>query len=151
MKQLKDKIRQIKYLRLKPEERFLIEMVDGIESFISKKYPQSIFWKKNDIILFEQDFKNGWLRCNYELIWSVLQNKYGYKYTDTQSFIKKWVDRNTKLGGLTPFHSNTTSCKLVDRNTKLGGLTPCLPDGNFISIVDRTTKLGGLIPTLSEI
>ena len=96
------KIRQIKYSRLKEEERFFLDMIYGIEPFTSTDFPKSVFWKKNDIVLLEQDFKNKWLRVNYKLIWSVLENKYRCNYDDIQSLIKDVVKRNTNLGSLTP-------------------------------------------------
>lgn len=96
---IKDKIKLIKYSRLKSEERFLLEMIDGIEIHEQQSYQYSIFWKKDDIILFEQDFENGWLRVNNNKIWSIFENKYGYTYNDTQSFIKKITDKDIKLNG----------------------------------------------------
>ena len=99
---MKDKIRQIKYSRLKEEERFFLEMIDGIEPFTSYDYPESVFCVKNDIVLFEQDFENKWLRVNHELIWLVLQTKYKYHYDDIQLFIKNMVKKYT----LTPYNSD---------------------------------------------
>lgn len=121
---VRDKIKQIKYLRLKPEERFLLDKLEGIESFTKTYNPDSVFWHKNGVVLFEQDFKNGWLRCNNDLIWSVFSNKYGYNYVDTQSFIKSVVDKDTKLGGLTPAFLYSPIGSSVEKDTKLGGLTP---------------------------
>jgi len=99
-----DKIKKIKYSRLSEKDRLFLEMIDGIEPFKSDKYPDSIFWKKNDRILLEQDFKNGWLHVNYNIIWSVFEKKYGYNYIDTQSFIKDVVGKYTNLGQFTPIH-----------------------------------------------
>ena len=97
-----EKIRQIKYSRLKDEERFFLETIDGVKPFISEIYPQSIIWKKNDVILIEQDYENGLLHISYDQIWSVYENRYGYHYTDIESRIKDVVDRHTNLKSLTP-------------------------------------------------
>ena len=98
-----DKIKKIKYSRLKEEERFFLETIYEIKPFkLDDDYQQSVFWVKNGKILLEQDFKNGYLRVNYDFIWSVLMVKYGYTYIDTQLFIKDMVERHTNLGSLTP-------------------------------------------------
>ena len=119
-----DKIKKIKYSRLKEEERFFLNTIDGIESFISDDYPQSVFWKKNGKVLLEQDYKNGWLRVNYKLIWSVFKTKYGYNDIDTQLFITDVVKRHTNLGSLTPSGSVDCMPVMVDRHTNLESLTP---------------------------
>ena len=119
-----DKIKKLKYSRFKEEERLFLEMIDGIESFTTDQYPESVFWKKNHVILLEQDFKNGWLGVNYKLIWSVFETKYGYNYVDTQSFIKDVMERNTNLGSLTPNLLFMQCVLSMERNTNLGLLTP---------------------------
>ena len=101
-----DKIKKIKYSRLKEEERFFLEMIDGIQPFTIDDYPESVFWMKNDMVLLEEDYKNGLLYVNYERIRPVFEKKYGYNYTNTQSFIKGKVDRHTDLGSLTPNSSD---------------------------------------------
>ena len=114
-----DKFKQIKYSRLSEEERFFLDTIDGIEPFTSDKYPQSIFWKKNDIILLEQDYKQKWLRVNNELIWSVLYNKYGYNNTSIQIFIKDVVEKHTNFGILTPHLQILWQESLMGRYTDL--------------------------------
>lgn len=143
---IRDKIKQIKYLRLKPEERFLLEQLEGLESFTLDKYPESIFWEKNGVVIFEQDFKNGWLRCNYDKIWSVFSYKYGYNYDDTQSFMKRVIEKDTKLNGLTPRAYRRRTKALVDKDTKLSGLTPDLYSVTAQGTVENDTKLNGLTP-----
>lgn len=119
---VKDKVRLIKYLRLKPEERFLFDIIDGIEIYEQDKFPNSVFWKKDGIILFEQDFTNGWLRCNYKLIWNVLQKKYGYSFNDTKNFISRIIKNDIRLNGVivygyTPLHELDEIKILLQPNT----------------------------------
>ena len=144
--EIKDRIKQIKYLRLKPEERFLLEMMNGIKPFTSKNYPESVFWKKDDDILFEQDYKNGWLRCNYNRIWLVLSKKYEYSYSEIQSFVKRIADKDDNLGGLTPRQNILGTRYKVDEDTDLGGLTPRNRILRNLWTVDKDDNLGGLIP-----
>jgi hypothetical protein len=53
------------------EEKFL-DMWNGCTiKFDYKKRPESIFLVKNDKYMFEQDYKNGYLWCSYDDVWSV--------------------------------------------------------------------------------
>ena len=102
-----DKIKQIKYSRLKEEEKFLLSIIDGTEPFISDRYPKSIFWKKDGKVLLEQDFENGWLRLSYTLIWSVFQGKFRYSYTDAQILTTNLINnyfKNKSLRTLPEFN-----------------------------------------------
>lgn len=41
-----EKIKQIKYFRLKPEERFILNNISGLTEYIHNDYPNAIFYKK---------------------------------------------------------------------------------------------------------
>ena len=81
------------------------------KQFIRQKKLNSLFDEEDKLIfnktddskiLFYQDYKNGYLRCDYEEIWSVLSNKYGLKYDDIKSLIKDVLLEGDKLKQLTP-------------------------------------------------
>lgn len=113
-----NKIKQIKYQRLKPEERFLIEIIDGIVKIDDYTSFGSTFWKKNDLILFEQDLEKGWLRVNYELIWGVLYDKYNYlTYEYIQSLVIHILKQYTKMEVLLPHTCSGTGdvdCRYIE-------------------------------------
>ena len=91
-------------------------------------YPDSIFWfyderyvrkiklcklnnqkislinKVNGICLFEQDFKNKHLWCNYDEIWSFFKQNYKDNYNEIQSIIKEILSDTTKLNVYTPYN-----------------------------------------------
>ena len=54
---MKDIIRKIKYARLKPEERWFIDILWNLKEYTSDKYPISIFYKKYDNLLFRYNPK----------------------------------------------------------------------------------------------
>ena len=112
---------KIKYnLPLNKEEQ---EKYDEMEEFFvgefkqckevkSEEYPNSIFLKKGDDVLFEiekfkklQESKNGNFWVKYGGIWSVFEKKYRLNYQQTQSFIEHQVEKHLKLYGFTPLNT----------------------------------------------
>ena len=76
----KEKIKLIKYLRLKPSDRFILDHLTDLEEYTHNKYPNSTFYKKNDILFFEWNKSNGYFWCDYVNFWSVLESKYNLDY-----------------------------------------------------------------------
>ena len=92
-----EKIKRIKYLRLKSEGRFLFDILNKVDKGFSDDYPQSIFFSLNGKLLFEQDDKNDRFWVSHDDIWFVLINKYGLNYNDCQEIIKNMVWNTLKL------------------------------------------------------
>ena len=82
------------------------------EELIFNKTPESI-------ILFYQDYKNGYLDINYEEIWSVLSNKYGLNYDDIKSLTKNVLLEGDKLKQLTTFMLGISVLMLLLEGDKL--------------------------------
>ena len=70
------------------------------------------------MVLFEQNFEHLFLYVNYELIWSVLTKKYGYTYTQTQSFITNMLKNYTIIEPLTPNTMNERGWKWIKKTYK---------------------------------
>lgn len=68
METIRDKIKLIKYHRLSEGERWILNLFDGMEMFYVKERRSSIFFKKNNMILFECQFNLGMLRINSKFI-----------------------------------------------------------------------------------
>ena len=68
----------------------------------NKKYPNIIFYFKDDKFYFEYDTKNGYFYCNYDKVWSVFETKYSMRYNEIQLFIKDMVRKHFKFKGVTP-------------------------------------------------
>ena len=92
-----DQIKRIKYLRIKPEERFLIDILNKVKKGFSDEYPQSTYYSLNGKILFEQDGKNDVFWVRYDDVWSVLINKYRLKHHIIRDIIKVHVRNALKL------------------------------------------------------
>ena len=99
---------------MKPEERFLYDILVQVKPKISDKYPNSIFFILNDKILFEYNQKNGYFWCKYNEIWSVFEDKFNLDYIDIQMLIKKVVLNTLNLRDISPgswFNFNKKSVK----------------------------------------
>jgi hypothetical protein len=70
---IKDKIKSIKYSRLNPHD-FCLYLIDGMIDY--KINDNIIHWKKDDIILFSQDYSNNLLIGNYDELYSHIYNRY---------------------------------------------------------------------------
>ena len=84
------------------KEDFFLSFLNGCDIKITKDYPDSIFYLKNDKVLFEQDFRSKHFKVRYSLVWSVLRNKYFMEIQEIQSFIKKILINYLKLEDFTP-------------------------------------------------
>ena len=96
------KIQKIKYLRLKPEERFLIDILEKVEFIYDDGYPDSEFYQINGEILFEQDSKNEYFWVHYDKIWSVLNSKHGLNQQEIRELIQSMVWERLKRKVSTP-------------------------------------------------
>ena len=52
--------------------------------------------------LFELDFKNKYLFCDYDNIWTFLELNYSINYQEIKKLIKYWLEEHNKLKVLTP-------------------------------------------------
>ena len=82
-------------------ENRLLEFLDGSSIKIDfKKHIDHIFLVKDNKILFDHDLENGYLWCNYELVWSVFEKEYSLDYDEIQLLIKNMMKRYFKLESL---------------------------------------------------
>ena len=100
--QLKDKIHKIKESRLRPAEKFLYDIFFNLKEYYFNGYPDSVFYKKDNEILFKYDKKNRYFWCHYNKIWSVLETNYDLNYQEVKEIIKGVVWETLKLKEVTP-------------------------------------------------
>jgi hypothetical protein len=124
------------------DKQFLRKIV--INSVLGKdvEYPKGI---KGEC-LFEQDYKNNYLWCSYDEIWSFLKNNNASNIVDVQSLIKRWLSNADELNVLTPDGTNLWKNMLLSEADKLNVLTP-----DWLTCVSRkelseTDKLNVLTP-----
>ena len=73
----------------------------------SPKYPNSVFYVDSDNeIMMEYNKKNDEVYINHDQIWSKIQSLFSLNYSETQSIMKHWLERDFSLRNLKP-HSGT--------------------------------------------
>jgi hypothetical protein len=101
-------IKKLKYHRMKPEEKFLCDIFDGliitINNVIADKSVDDVWfdYKKDDIILVEYRIKTGSFYCNYDKIWSVFIFEFKYTSQQTTDFIKQWSENYFNITNINP-------------------------------------------------
>ena len=99
------------FLRQKKMARILDEEIE---------YPT----KPNGTFLFQQDWKNKWLRCDYTEIWSYLEDNYSSNYKENKDLIVWMLEEHDKLSVLTPKKKLVRSSLKLEEHDKLSVLTP---------------------------
>ena len=86
-----------------------------------KRYPNRIFFFKEDICWMGYHWENGYFGCRYEDFWEVLTMENNLNYREVQAFIKDWVEQHFKLKGVTPTKGVVANCFWVEQHFKLKG------------------------------
>ena len=81
---------------------YIDSKLEGLIQFEMGNYPDSIFYKKDGIILFEQDLKNEWLRCSYEHYWSFFDKEIGLRYSEIQELTRGMMGTHLNCKQFTP-------------------------------------------------
>jgi len=77
-------------------DNFFKELFNGLEEYESDKYPDYIFFIKNDIIYIRQSSKNKKLWCSHKYIWSFFETEFGYNYNEISNLIQGMVELHLK-------------------------------------------------------
>jgi hypothetical protein len=85
---------------------------DQLEIVNSEKYPGSIFFMKDGVVVMEQDkkYKDFWL--NNE-IWSFFESVFGMEYEQIQEVLSYWLENTFKLKGFTAYKDEFLSNKPI--------------------------------------
>ena len=112
------------------------------------RYPESIFMILEGEVLFEQDWKNGFLWCKYSTVWSFFESKFGYNKLQISQMISGLLEEHLKKGVLTPGLIGGYSRHALEEHLKKGVLTP-LQSSLFSCLkLEEHLKKGVLTPTL---
>ena len=99
-------------------DSFITHMLEPHEEITSEKYPDSIFWVKDGIVIVQ--IKNsGYLWLDYE-IWYRISQMFDLEHRDTKLVIKIWLEQHYDLGELTPGFSGTNRDIQLEQNYDLG-------------------------------
>ena len=124
MTTIKEKIRQIKYSRLKPEELFILKNLTDLEEYIHVEYPNSIFYKKDDALMFEWNQKNGMFWCNYHKFWSVLKSSFNIGNNEIKLLVKYMVEEYLIKKDITPKQLIQSKIDFVEEHLVKKDITP---------------------------
>jgi hypothetical protein len=105
IQELEKQIEELKNQYQKEEmEQWFKSLLNGLEIEINDNEPDSVYYKKNGKVLFElhQNSEKKYFYCDYDLVWSVFNNKYNLNNVETQAFIKSMVEQHLKLSEVTP-------------------------------------------------
>ena len=122
--ELKDKIHKIKEHRLRPAEKFLYEILWSVKPYYSNKYLNSVFYKKDDEVLFEYDKKNRVFWYHNKKIWKVLYSKYELNGQEISDLINRVMWETLKLKDITPFSADGITAHRMWETLKLKDITP---------------------------
>ena len=95
-----DKIRNIKIGRYSEEELFFNYVVDGMVIFKHIDYPDSIFWKKNNKIILEQDIKKMIIWVD-DYIWDKYIVDFYYEYDEVEEVLNSNIEKILRWYGFT--------------------------------------------------
>jgi hypothetical protein len=120
----KNKVREVHDALCTPEDRLWNEICRGlVMKTDQEKYPDLIFWFKQDRCYFEYEIETGKLWCDHNLVWRVFARELGWGYLQIESFIKNKVEEHFKNKGVTLYASSDTLRLPVEEHFKNKGVT----------------------------
>ena len=93
---------KLKKPSIEEAKKELIEILDSLEGYLDfKKYPNSLFWKKDGQVLIELDRKNNHLLVSCDNIWSIFELKYSLIHHEVRELIIGVVAEYWGIEGVT--------------------------------------------------
>ena len=127
--QYSDHIKLCLYLGKEPQGEFkefydfLTELWNDMEISVINDHNEqgsghTIIFHKGNNYYMEQNFKNKWLRCDWDRVWTFFRSIKGMKHTETQDFIRGMVEEHLKCKALTPYFDLRSHTKQVEEHLK---------------------------------
>ena len=110
------------------------------------RYPESVFMVLEGEVLFEQDWKNGFLWCKYSTVWSFFESKFGYNKLQISQMISGLLEEHLKKGVLTPYSCRHLLKFKLEEHLKKGVLTPFASSLYSLGTLEEHLKNGVLTP-----
>ena len=113
-------------MKIIPQHNILLKLniFKNLIEYKDARYPDSIFYHKNDKIYFELDMKNNILWCDIDLVWNIFSNQNTLKYNETQRVIKDMVETYTNWVPVTPMNFPLAITCVVETYTNWVPVTP---------------------------
>ena len=80
--------------------KYLNNEYGDLEKYITNKYPDNIFFIKDEKVYMEREKNVLWV--DYYTIWTDLQNIFSLKDSEIEHIITHWVKETYKLRGVRP-------------------------------------------------
>ena len=90
----------------------LFNDLDIVQSEEQENWTFYRYKKGHNFMIYNR--KNDYFYINYDEIWSVLENKFGLNYDETQELTQRWLDEVYNLRGVTPIHLMFKKQELLD-------------------------------------
>ena len=68
-----------------------------LEPFESEEYPDYIFYRKGDVVIFEYNKKNNVVYISYNEIWSFFEMYLNMNYQQIQAITEIWAEEDYNL------------------------------------------------------
>lgn len=93
---ISNKIKEIKRKRLSHEVKTIVDTLDNLEENISIFFPNSIFYKKDNSVVFEKELLNKTLYINYDYFIKIFEKSDGLsinkKMENIEALINEKID-----------------------------------------------------------
>ena len=120
--------------------------LDKMKMYKHDYYPNSIFYKKGDIFVINQDLKNKKFWIDYNQIWSFFESFFGMEYTEIQSIMNIWLEETDKLREYTPRIVSLQYRFGLEETDKLREYTPFVDRIRSYRELEETDKLREYTP-----
>ncbi len=120
--------------------------LDKMKMYKHDYYPNSIFYKKGDIFVINQDLKTKKFWIDYNQIWSFFESFFGMEYTEIQSIMNIWLEETEKLREYTPMMDNVPTSRQLEETDKLREYTPQPRAVELMDKLEETDKLSEYTP-----
>jgi len=87
-----DKIKKIKFHRMKPSERFVYEIFNNLVEYYHPEYPNNRYYKYNGELLFNHNLSNGYFWCHHNKFWRILEEEAKLNYNQIQDLVISMVE-----------------------------------------------------------
>ena len=92
---------------------------DQLEMVKYENNPDSIFFKKNGVVVMEQEKKISIFLFDYNEIWSFFKEFFGMENQKIREILTKWLEETLKLEGYTPIPGQLLQTELLEDTLKL--------------------------------
>ena len=100
------------YITKTPAKKWFQKQITGLDKFMSKKYPNNIFYEKDDELLFVYYHNDHTLRIAY-FIWHTLKSKYHMNDDEIIDLIIDMVKKYLRLENVVPKQGITTPTSVI--------------------------------------